>query len=240
MISLFRKIRQKLLQENKVTRYLAYALGEILLVVIGILIALQINNWNEIQQLEREELQLLEEMAVELEEQQKDLIFNIGHHQKAKNSADLLLRLLQDQGDYHDSLKQHFSNVYQFTVLNNRQNAFAALKSKGITLIQNDSLRFLISGYFEERIPLQLLAQEVTMKQNVEMSHQHLELFKEFSWESSFEPWDFEELKSNRAYLSWLSYVKGNRSFEVSSFNLTLERNQQLIVAIKEELYQRK
>jgi hypothetical protein len=69
MISLFRKIRQKLLQENKVTRYLAYALGEILLVVIGILIALQINNWNEIQQLEREELQLLEEMAVELEEQ---------------------------------------------------------------------------------------------------------------------------------------------------------------------------
>ena len=47
MISLFRKIRQKLLAENRVTRYLVYALGEIVLVMIGILLALQVNNWNE-------------------------------------------------------------------------------------------------------------------------------------------------------------------------------------------------
>lgn len=47
MISFFHKIRQKLLHQNRVTRYLAYAVGEILLVVIGILIALQVNNWNE-------------------------------------------------------------------------------------------------------------------------------------------------------------------------------------------------
>ena len=47
MIKFFRKIRQKLLTENKFGRYLAYAIGEIILVVIGILIALSINNWNE-------------------------------------------------------------------------------------------------------------------------------------------------------------------------------------------------
>jgi hypothetical protein len=47
MISFFRNIRQKLLQQNRITRYLAYAIGEIFLVVIGILIALQVNNWNE-------------------------------------------------------------------------------------------------------------------------------------------------------------------------------------------------
>lgn len=47
MISFFRKIRQKLLAQNKVTRYVAYAIGEIILVVMGILIALQVNNWNE-------------------------------------------------------------------------------------------------------------------------------------------------------------------------------------------------
>lgn len=46
MISLFRKIRQKLLSQSKVSRYVIYALGEIVLVVIGILIALQVNNWN--------------------------------------------------------------------------------------------------------------------------------------------------------------------------------------------------
>lgn len=47
MIKFFRKIRQKLLSENKISKYLAYAIGEIVLVVIGILIALQINNWND-------------------------------------------------------------------------------------------------------------------------------------------------------------------------------------------------
>ena len=47
MIKLFRKIRQKMLTENKFSKYLLYAIGEIILVVIGILIALQINNWNE-------------------------------------------------------------------------------------------------------------------------------------------------------------------------------------------------
>lgn len=47
MIKFFRKIRQKLLSEHKISQYLLYAIGEIILVVIGILIALQINNWNE-------------------------------------------------------------------------------------------------------------------------------------------------------------------------------------------------
>ncbi len=47
MIKFFRKIRQNLLTENKFGKYLTYAIGEIILVVIGILIALSINNWNE-------------------------------------------------------------------------------------------------------------------------------------------------------------------------------------------------
>ena len=47
MIKLFRNIRQKLVTEGKTTNYLKYAIGEIVLVVIGILIALQINNWNK-------------------------------------------------------------------------------------------------------------------------------------------------------------------------------------------------
>ncbi|MGB5372105.1 MAG: DUF6090 family protein, partial [Flavobacteriaceae bacterium] len=47
MLKFFRKIRQQLLVKNNISKYLLYAIGEIVLVVIGILIALQINNWNE-------------------------------------------------------------------------------------------------------------------------------------------------------------------------------------------------
>jgi hypothetical protein len=52
MIKFFRKTRQKLLAENKFSKYLIYAIGEIVLVVIGILIALQINNWNDARKLQ--------------------------------------------------------------------------------------------------------------------------------------------------------------------------------------------
>lgn len=54
MINFFKKIRQKLATENKFIAYLRYATGEIVLVVIGILIALQINNWNEERKKEKE------------------------------------------------------------------------------------------------------------------------------------------------------------------------------------------
>ncbi|MEH6535902.1 MAG: DUF6090 family protein [Psychroserpens sp.] len=53
MIKIFRKIRYGLVEKNKTGKYLKYAIGEIVLVVIGILIALQINNWNEIQKKEK-------------------------------------------------------------------------------------------------------------------------------------------------------------------------------------------
>lgn len=71
MIKFFRQIRQKLLSENppagragKFSKYLLYAVGEILLVVIGILIALQVNNWNEQRKLRLEELNALVEVAL--------------------------------------------------------------------------------------------------------------------------------------------------------------------------------
>ncbi len=51
MIKFFRKFRQNLLSEGKTGKYLKYAIGEIILIVIGILIALQINNWNEARKL---------------------------------------------------------------------------------------------------------------------------------------------------------------------------------------------
>ena len=67
MIKFFRKIRQNLLSEGKTGKYLKYAIGEILLVVIGILIALQINNWNELRKEHKLETRILNEILTNLE-----------------------------------------------------------------------------------------------------------------------------------------------------------------------------
>ena len=67
MLRFFRKIRFDLMEKNKSGKYLKYAIGEIVLVVIGILIALQINNWNENQKLKKEETKLLNALVKEIE-----------------------------------------------------------------------------------------------------------------------------------------------------------------------------
>lgn len=74
---IFRKIRQKLLIQNKFSKYLLYAIGEIILVVIGILIALQINNWNEYQKERTSEQLLLSEIRDNLKYDLNDFENNI-------------------------------------------------------------------------------------------------------------------------------------------------------------------
>ncbi|WP_339663465.1 DUF6090 family protein [uncultured Polaribacter sp.] len=64
MIKFFRKIRHQLLSENKTSKYFKYAIGEIILVVIGILIALQVNNWNNNKQLEEVQIKYLNEIEL--------------------------------------------------------------------------------------------------------------------------------------------------------------------------------
>jgi len=68
MIKFFNKIRKQLLDENKTGRYFKYAIGEIILVMIGILLALQVNNWNQNRQLQKEEVMVLKNFYQEFSE----------------------------------------------------------------------------------------------------------------------------------------------------------------------------
>jgi len=88
MIKFFRKIRQKLVTENKFSKYLLYAIGEIALVVIGILIALSINNWNQRQINKNKELALIRSLNKELILNQDYLVSRI----------DFLTQVVEEKG----------------------------------------------------------------------------------------------------------------------------------------------
>ncbi len=148
MIKIFRKIRQNLIMENKTGkpvfaagRYLKYAIGEIVLVVIGILIALSINNWNEQRKNANQELKLLQSFKIGLEKDLSDIDSNISSHTTAINSANLILNLLEKNQTYNDSLAKHFSYAMAPSFFVNTTTAFETLKSKGIDLITNENLR---------------------------------------------------------------------------------------------------
>lgn len=96
MISLFRKIRQKLIQEGKIGNYLKYAIGEILLVVIGILIALQINNWNEDRKATLVENNFLQNVLIDLEKDEEKLTYFKKFHTKRIEYLDTLLTYVRN------------------------------------------------------------------------------------------------------------------------------------------------
>ncbi|RNC87986.1 MAG: hypothetical protein ED556_02005 [Winogradskyella sp.] len=91
MIKFFRRIRQKLVVENRFSKYLIYALGEIVLVVIGILIALQINNWNENNKIEKDINGSLRAMIDELNENETYFKYASNHAQTRKDGIQKIL-----------------------------------------------------------------------------------------------------------------------------------------------------
>ena len=151
MIKFFRHIRQSLINQNRTKKYLLYAIGEIILVVIGILIALQINNSNEIHKNKQEELKILKAMHNNLVNDLKDCIWNINKQSQLKTSNLAVLRHLEGQSVNLDSINIHYGNLVYSTTQRRNMAAYDHLKSRGIDLITNDSLRTHITAVYSER-----------------------------------------------------------------------------------------
>ena len=155
MIKFFRKIRQKLLSENKFSKYLIYAIGEIVLVVIGILIALQINNWNEERKNSDFETQILKEISSSL---QNDLIRNKAILNERiipkKTGIENLIRNLNSKEMEHDSMLRRYYRDARLNVIFTYDNGpYESLKSSGLDKIKNDSLRNQLVNYYDNILP---------------------------------------------------------------------------------------
>jgi len=141
MIKFFRKFRQKFISEGNIGKYFKYAIGEIILVVIGILIALQINNWNNNNQLRVLERKYLTEIKNSLESDLPDIQFNLDFNESRLKSNEIILQYMNREIIYSDSLKFHFGNLIYTTRTLVNDGAFETLKSRGLEIITNASLR---------------------------------------------------------------------------------------------------
>ena len=143
MLFLLRNIRRRLLTDNKVTTYLLYAIGEILLVVIGILIAVQIDNWKEDRQTRAAEMVYLENLANDLKTDTSSLSSIIS---LATNKS-LALQRMNDRAK-HKSIE----NIYQFssdllsilwdeTFIPNTNTYDEMVSSGNLSIINNEELK---------------------------------------------------------------------------------------------------
>tara|TARA_R110002073_G_scaffold230984_1_gene392060 strand:+ start:3324 stop:4085 length:762 start_codon:yes stop_codon:yes gene_type:complete len=145
MIKIFRKIRQNLLMENKTRKYFKYAIGEIVLVVIGILIALQINNWNERRKIQSNQEKYLTLLKIEAENNLKE-IRNTKNEVSEMNMKQIvlynLINIKQDTVTEKQLSESLFRIVSGFNNFKYENSVLSDLKSSGnLKNVLNDSLR---------------------------------------------------------------------------------------------------
>ena len=144
MIKLFRKIRQKLLSENKFSKYLIYAIGEIVLVVIGILIALQVNNWNEIRKFNKEGVKIMQELKSEFSDNRIILTERIRLLDNANNCVRTVLEFMNKESAeiQQTNIDSIINKSLVYGNYNPANSTILELISSGkLNLIKNNSLK---------------------------------------------------------------------------------------------------
>jgi hypothetical protein len=171
MIKLFRNIRKKLINEGKTTKYFKYAVGEIVLVVIGILIALQINNWNE----SRKERSKEQKILIELHSQFKDNLAQLEEKihlrktivQNSKRALELMDTKTIVPMDTLTAILSPLILAPTFDPIDNE-----IMTADNLQLIRNDSLRQYLNTFSSGIVDLKDQETEwVDIYRNITLEH---------------------------------------------------------------------
>lgn len=150
MMKFFRKIRQKLLSENKFSKYLFYAIGEIVLVIIGILIALQLNNLKEYRKANAQEIKFLKSFKIDLEANLIELERVIKKSELVKVRANRILEYERGEDD-NETLAQLDTlvmNISDYTIFLSQDGTIDDIIGSGaLNIIKKDSIRQAIASW---------------------------------------------------------------------------------------------
>lgn len=246
------------MSQNQTSRYLKYAIGEIILVVIGILIALQINNWNESRKARLQEITLLENIKEDITRDTLDMTFNINYNKRFLKAESQLLNFLQgnaeqpkDSINYADALGLPMFSVFHKSTFNNLQN-------NEIGLISNNQLHKDISRFYDFFAEAMITIENdadlyetydtklVYFKKYFKLSNQKLKDYNTGYTNNDYYNPDFEKI-SMEFYL--INEAKNDEAFKIELNESILFRQvllgyyldvmnriRELIVAIDEEL----
>lgn len=151
MLKFFRKIRQQLLTENRFSKYLIYALGEIILVVIGILIALAINNVNQNRLIEEKEQTYLKGLRVEFEISKLKLEELIAVNKNNYQGAKRIIEYISNKEEVPTEVEfsQLLFNTFSFDISFNPNNSLLneMINSGSLKDISNPALRVQLTNW---------------------------------------------------------------------------------------------
>ncbi|TYA53201.1 DUF6090 family protein [Formosa maritima] len=215
MIKFFRRIRQNLLNEGKTTKYFKYAIGEILLVMIGILMALHVSNWNTSKKNRLIEQKFLKNLKTDLEVD----LYNLDSLSKDRVSkTESAFKLLKLPGATSKkeltTLDSLYMNVYGWTSFVPSSTTRQELISSGqLSLIQNDSIKTLILVLNQENDRI------VGAREHMRREYEHYLYDRSFANSTMFPLLDFEaSLKSGITLDTTLTIEQVDLFYKESEF----------------------
>jgi hypothetical protein len=242
MIKSLRRLRQRLLTNNKFGKYLLYAIGEILLVVIGILIALQVDNWNKKKENDLQVQHILSALYEEYKENKTQLEQVMAYNDKVNSASEALLNLINTFPDNYDkSLVTDLIRDYSYYMsYDPSESVLASTVSSGdIHLIENDSLVNLLFKWpsmVSDSKEEELLAQQLLFEQKNDLLFRYIRDVDVWNtvWKSPFNS-DYEGLLKNPDFENAVIFRLGSVRELIREQNDILQANNLILNLIEKE-----
>lgn len=222
---------------NAVKKYLLYAIGEILLVVVGILIALQINNWNQYRKDRVLEKEIINDLILNLEENNSILEDRVDYFERGQKACKIILNVIENELSFHDSLGTHFSfatrgyggaDIISFI-------GYEVLRNNGFGLIKNKFLKDEILGIFEGTYRDLISIDETFKQQN---TYRNVVVGKLFftNKANSMIPFEFNEIIHSNEYYALVAEHLNNYQWMNVETKAGVAKTKQVLEFLKNEL----
>ena len=231
------------MNQNKTSKYFKYAIGEIILVVIGILIALQINNWNENRKDRAVELKILKSIKNDLEQDIVNINDMIFFDKRCiANNKDLIEILDDKSSTYHERMDSLFGMINRYGVFYSQKIGYESLKSRGLELIQSDSLKADIVSLYDNHYGL--VYETLDIKKQFYLSSNQIFLKELKSTGGSKDqnsvhykkPVNFRKLKNNDNFKNHLSHYYYERINVLNFTKTALDEMKRVLAKINVEI----
>lgn len=225
------------MNEGKAKKYILYAVSEIFLVVIGILIALSLNNWNEFRKNRQTENKLLIELRENLLVNKTRLASDILIEQRSIDAINLITNHLDNRRPYHDSLDLHFNNAFFSPDILLAKSGFVSIQSKGFDIIYADELRKQIIDLFDVTYA-HLISETIRLEDQfwpaavLPIKHKH---FRPADLEHTT-PVDYDALINDAVYLNTMLDRRGFRQTAIKLKTASLKKTHLLLEQIEKVL----
>jgi len=237
MLKFFRQIRHKMLSENRTSKYLLYAAGEILLVVIGILIALQINNWSESQKKDTQIKKTVLEIKANLKRDSSSITFALEQKKEDLAAQHRVIQHLEKGMPFNDQLSKDLGRVMLLRDAHLVQNGYDILKGIGLEQINNAPLMSHLLMYYDKNSFMMRQAMDYDKEEFINVLLPYLRKnFDDWQKDKYGIPANYEQFRKDKYFVNSLKLALNNLMGTIQEYELGLLEIRTLILLIDDYL----